>query len=73
MLISIVYIVGAAVAMAVFGRIALDWAHADIGDPLTTYDRAEVLTFAAIIAMLWPLMAVLVVVHLFKRIVLARI
>lgn len=73
MLISVVYIVGAAVAMAVFGRIALDWARADIGEPLTTYDRAEVLTFAAIIAIFWPLMAVLVVVHLFKRIVLARI
>lgn len=73
MLLSIVYIVGFIVALYTFTRIAFDWAHADIGNELTNYDRAEVATFATLIAMLWPLMAVLVVVHLFKRIVLARI
>jgi hypothetical protein len=66
-MIAILYIVGFVLTWAVFIKLGQDWARADIGEELTRYDRAEVRVFAFLIALVWPIVAVTVLVHVAKK------
>ncbi len=66
-MIAILYIVGFVLTWAVFIKLGQDWARADIGEELTRYDRAEVRVFSFLIALVWPVVACVVLVHIAKR------
>ena len=67
MLIAITYMVGVVLTYAIFAKLGQDWARADLGHELDTYDKAEVHVFSALIALVWPIVAVTVLVHVAKK------